>query len=161
MLLCLGTVAKPQVIGRYQMKRIWVVIVNHNVYLHKRFGEICRFMIELKKSQLELINDGSMKFSLKIESYPEFEFSVLGTADALCWKLSFLTAWKSVRTQEFNFATLLQSIKEHKKMLAAHDGESAVDSVKPRRRSSISMSSLPSSGGLKLHSKKKSHESIR
>jgi hypothetical protein len=98
------------------VKRIWVVICDGMVYLHKRFGEICRFIIDLKKCQLEsYIATTSLRFTLKLDSFPAFEFDVIDTTDALCWKLSFYTAWKALREGEFNFRNLMDKMRKLKR----------------------------------------------
>lgn len=139
-----GTVARPQVIGKYKLKRIWVVIVDSNVYLHKRFGETCRFVLELKKVQLESSTTSMcLRFILKVDTYPTFEFDCIDSTDALCWKLAFYSAWKSTRETEFNFRTLIDSLRKAKKDKETGDpgdDEASVGSLASRR----SMSSIGS-----------------
>ena len=92
------------------------MICDSKVFIHKRFGETCRFIIDLKKCQLESVQvSTSLRFSLKLESFPAFEFDVLDVTEALCWKLSFYTAWKNIREGEFNFQYLIDSMKKMKK----------------------------------------------
>lgn len=152
-----GTVSRPQVIGKYQLKRIWVVIADGNVYLHKRFGENCRFILDLKKCQLDsMVSSSCLRFTLKIDSFPGFEFDCIDTTDALCWKLAFYTAWKGVRESEYSFFSLLASLKKTKLLrereeadddvtVGSHRSLQSVDSQSSFR--SISSRSVSSIGG--------------
>ena len=119
-----GTVSRPQVIGKYKLKRVWVVIVDGSIYLHKRFGENCRFIVDLRKCQLDsVINSSCLRFTLKVDSFPGFEFDCIDTTDALCWKLAFYSAWRSVRESEYNFHALLASLKKTKLEKEKEDAE--------------------------------------
>ena len=118
---------KPLAIGKYPVKKVWTVILNGKIYLHRRSitqPQILPFsmfiyassglashakwpLISQKQNfpptwpqcwcklfifyyvKADLLSTFD-SFSVKIDSLPAFEFSILDAVDALCWKVIIL-----------------------------------------------------------------------
>lgn len=147
-----GFVTKPLAIGKYPVKKIWTVILNGKIYLHRRFGEPCKVTLNLAKAELSTYVATMLVFSVKIDALPAFEFSILDAVDALCWKLAFLSAWKSARDPESNILSLqLSKPRRDDSDEQVSLGSKSLSSVK-----SIQSSSTISIGGISRVSSVKS-----